>query len=99
MVKGEEGCQERSPYNRQSLPWGFLFYRSPKKCVLSDRLSCLENSGTLTETASARMEWSQDISGKIPEIPLAGPNPIPADFDLEDFLTRTLDKMGALQVV
>jgi hypothetical protein len=45
------------------------------------------------------MEWSQDISGKIPEIPLAGPNPIPADFDLEDVLTRTLDKMGALQVV
>ncbi len=30
------------------------------------------------------------------EIPLAGPNPIPADFDLEVFLTRTLDTLGAL---
>ena len=30
------------------------------------------------------------------EIPFADPNPIPADFDLEDFLTRTLDKMGSL---
>ncbi len=30
------------------------------------------------------------------EIPLSGPNPIPTDFDLGDFLTRTLDKMGAL---
>ncbi len=30
------------------------------------------------------------------EIPLAGPNPFPTDFDLGDFLTRTLDKMGAL---
>ena len=30
------------------------------------------------------------------EIPLVGPNPIPPDFDLEDFLTRTLDKMAAL---
>ncbi len=30
------------------------------------------------------------------EIPLAGPNPIPADFDLEDFLTRTLDTMAEL---
>jgi hypothetical protein len=27
--------------------------------------------------------------GSPEEIPLAGPNPIPADFDLEDFLTRT----------
>ncbi len=30
------------------------------------------------------------------EIPLAGPNPIPADFDLADFLTSTLDSMDAL---
>ncbi len=30
------------------------------------------------------------------EIPLAGPNPIPVDFDLADFLTRTLDSMDAL---
>ena len=30
------------------------------------------------------------------EITLAGPNPIPTDFDLEDFLTRTLDTLGAL---
>ncbi len=41
--------------------------------------------------------WSllRDL-GAPAEIPLAGPNPIPADFDLEDFLTRTLDKMGEL---
>jgi hypothetical protein len=30
------------------------------------------------------------------EIMLAGPNPIPTDFDLEDFLTRTLDTLGTL---
>ena len=30
------------------------------------------------------------------EITLAGPNPIPTDFGLEDFLTRTLDTLGAL---
>jgi hypothetical protein len=30
------------------------------------------------------------------EITLAGPNPIPTDFDLEVFLTRTLDTLGAL---
>ena len=34
-VKCEEGCQERRRYNSQSLPWGFLFCRSPEKCVLS----------------------------------------------------------------
>ena len=30
------------------------------------------------------------------ETPLAGPNPIPTDFVLDDFLTRTLDTLGAL---
>ena len=30
------------------------------------------------------------------ETTLAGPNPIPTDFGLEDFLTRTLDTLGAL---
>ncbi len=30
------------------------------------------------------------------ETTLTGPNPIPMDFDLEDFLTRTLDTLGAL---
>jgi hypothetical protein len=30
------------------------------------------------------------------EITFAGPNPIPTDFDLEDFLTRALDTLGAL---
>jgi hypothetical protein len=30
------------------------------------------------------------------EITLAGPNPIPTDFDLEDFLSRTLDTLEAL---
>ena len=62
--KGEEGerscllaleCEERypkrRPYNRQSLPWGFLFYKSPEKGVRTDRSVCLENSGTLTESA------------------------------------------------
>ena len=39
VVKCEEGCQERRPYNRQSLPWGFPFCRSPEKCVLTDRLA------------------------------------------------------------
>ncbi len=45
----EEGYPKRRPYNRQSLPWGFLFYRSPEKGVRTDRSVCLENSGTLTE--------------------------------------------------
>ncbi len=30
------------------------------------------------------------------EITLPGPNPIPTDFDLEDFLTRALDTLGTL---
>ncbi len=30
------------------------------------------------------------------EISLAGPNPIPVDFDLGDFLTRTLDILGVI---
>jgi hypothetical protein len=30
------------------------------------------------------------------EISLADPNPIPVDFDLGDFLTRTLDILGVL---
>jgi hypothetical protein len=34
--------------------------------------------------------------GSPAEITLAGPNPIPTDFDLEDFLTRTLDTLGTL---
>ena len=42
-VKCEEGCQETRPYNRQSLPWGFLFCRSPEKCVLADRLAIMVN--------------------------------------------------------
>ena len=33
VVKCEEGYQERGPYNRPSLSWGFLFWRSPEKCV------------------------------------------------------------------
>ena len=61
-VKCEEGCQKRRPYNRQSLPWGFLFCRSPEKCVLSDRLACLENSGTLTEAAFARMKRIRSLN-------------------------------------
>jgi hypothetical protein len=48
-VECEEGCQKRRPYNRQSLTWGFLFYRNPEKCVWTDRSVFLENSGTLTE--------------------------------------------------
>ncbi len=34
--------------------------------------------------------------GEPAEITLPGPNPIPTDFDLEDFLTRTLDTLGTL---
>ncbi len=30
------------------------------------------------------------------DITLAGPNPTPTDFDLEDFLTKTLDTLGTL---
>jgi hypothetical protein len=49
VVECEEGCQKRRPYNLQSLPWGFLFYRSPENCIQTDRSVCLENSGTLIE--------------------------------------------------
>ncbi len=34
-VKFEEGYQETRPYNRQSLPCCFLFFRTPEKCVPS----------------------------------------------------------------
>ncbi len=48
-------------------------------------------------TQSVEIGWSflRDL-GAPSEIPFAGPNPISVDFDLGDFLTRTLDKMGAL---
>ena len=49
-VECEEGCQKRRPYNLQSLPWGFLYYRRPEKSVWLDRSVCLQNSGTLTES-------------------------------------------------
>ena len=46
---------------------------------------------------SMEIGWSLlRVLGAPTEIPLAGPNPIPADFDLADFLTRTLDGMDAL---
>ena len=61
-IECEEGCPKRRPYNRQSLPWGFLFYRSPEKCVWADRSVCLENSGTLTETACATMKQIRSSS-------------------------------------
>jgi hypothetical protein len=49
VVECEEGCQKRRPYNRPSRPWGFVFYRSPEKCMRQDGSAYLENSGTLTE--------------------------------------------------
>ena len=46
---------------------------------------------------SVEIGWSFLRGLGVPvEISLVGPNPIPADFDLGDFLTRTLDKLGAL---
>jgi hypothetical protein len=46
---------------------------------------------------SVRIGWSFLRGlGAPTEIPLGGPNPIPEDFDLGDFFTRTLDKMGEL---
>ena len=49
-------------YNRQSFPWDFLFSRSPKKCVLTDRLECLENSETLTESLCTRMKRIRSLN-------------------------------------
>ena len=56
VSRSEEGYQNRRPYNRESLPWGFLFWRSPQKCVWSDRSVYLENSGTFTETSCPTKE-------------------------------------------
>ena len=56
--KSEERYRERRPYNRQSNPWGFLFWR-PEKCVREDRSTWLTNSETLTETTYTEIRrWS-----------------------------------------
>jgi len=46
---------------------------------------------------SVEIGWSflRDLGAPV-EISLGGPNPIPGDFDLGDFLTRTLEKLGTL---
>ena len=37
--------QRRRRNNRQSLPWGFLFFRSPQRCVWADRSRFLDPTG------------------------------------------------------
>jgi hypothetical protein len=38
-------CLERGPNNRQSLPWGFLFFRNPQRCVWVNRSRFLDPTG------------------------------------------------------
>ncbi len=48
----------------------------------------------VTTIESVEIGWSVLGDLGVPvEIPLVGPNPIPTDFDLGDFHTRTLEKM------
>jgi hypothetical protein len=61
-VKCEEGYQKRRTYNSQSLPWGFLFFRNPQKCVWMDRSVWLENSGGLTETTCVTKKQIQSLN-------------------------------------
>jgi hypothetical protein len=44
-VKGTRGCLQRGRNNRQSLPWGFLVFRSPERCVWADRSRFLDPTG------------------------------------------------------
>jgi hypothetical protein len=41
-----EGWLERGPNNRQSLPWGFLFFRSPSDTFVDRQIKVLDPTGT-----------------------------------------------------
>ena len=58
----EEGYPKRRPYNRQSLPWGFLLYRNPEKCVWTDRSVLLENSSRKKQKYSGGFRQVQKVN-------------------------------------